>query len=664
LYENMAQLLVFYFLVSSGTLDTTPQHIPLVEINASRLQANKILHFGQSSIDKKILTENRNLTLGDVFNRTSNLFATSTENFSQDLRISLRGSGMRSAFGIRGVKILVDGVPESTPDGQGDVDNIEAHLISGVNIQAGPANAIYGNASGGVVELSTNNAPLGTHVKSINTIGSHGLIKSNLQISQGSDRLNLLGAFTYTKIDGYREHSAYLNRSGYIKINTYLHPNLRVQWIANAFNSPKSQDPGGLTLEQVMLSAKSARPQNITFNSGEEVSQWRTSVLADWKMGIHNLKAQYFYQNRMFANRLAFVNAGAVNFLRKVDGLQLIYSAKALLLPDDYWQIGVEYDMQNDDRQRYDNATNKILRLDQLEKFKTIGAFVNYAAKFSKLGAALNIRQEKINIKVKDEFLGDGDQSGSVEYRPLSGKLGISYDIARQIMTYANVVSGFETPTLTEIANNPNQGGFADINPSLTKGWEFGIKTRDEIRSHAKLDVYSYKASNELIPYQLQNQPGRIFFRNGGTSKRAGIEISLRGNIFKALEVYGNGSFNTFKLTTPTIESKRLPGIPETSYRLGTEISLAGFRSSFEFMHTGQIYADDQNQVKIAPQRGLLAQISKKLTWSKVALDLSVGARYMFSEYNYNNILINALGSRYYEPLSKSMWYSRLTLDL
>jgi iron complex outermembrane recepter protein len=647
------------------TIDTTPIEIPLVEISSSRLLANKILQNGQTSLSSKILLQNRNLTLGDALQRSSNLFTTSLDNYSQDLRLSMRGSGMRSAFGIRGIKIIVDGIPESTPDGQGDVDNIEVNLISKINILSGPANGVYSNASGGVIEITTASPNMGIGVNSITSIGSQGSTKIFNSLGFGAKKFNVLASYAHTRHDGYREHSKHKNNSGYIKLHYAPIPNLKLQWIASAFDSPLSQDPGGLTYQQVIDNPKAARVQNIQFNAGEEVAQWKTSGLAIWTKNDYSISAMAFTQNRDFTNRLAFINSGAVSFTRSVNGFQFQHQAKGFLVNDDSWQLGFDIDSQVDDRIRQDNNTTKTLRLSQLEQFKTIGAYLIYAAKLKRWGINGTIRTEQIEIDLRDKFLSDGDQSGIKSYNPITGNLGFSFDVSSLITSYVRITRGFETPTLTEIANNPSGGGFSSVAPATTRGYEIGLKMNEGNKFYTQIDAYQYVSDNELFPYQIATMPGRVFYQNGGESSRAGLEIQSRYQANKVFTLFANGSINRFVLrdvTTNGMENS-FPGVPERIFKVGVDYSTRNVNSFIEFSHNDRIFADLLNKVKIEPQYGLSGQLSYQFNFWKMRKSLAIGGRYMLSDLIFNNILINAAGDRFFEPMTPTYFYGRLNIS-
>jgi iron complex outermembrane recepter protein len=660
-------LIKICILIFFNFTDTLKIEMPAVEISSTRLSAGEVGKKYLTAIDSNTLILSRGIGIGDALMRNTGVFTTSTENFSQDLRISMRGYGMRSAFGIRGIKIVVDGIPESTPDGQGDVDNIESSNITSVNILNGPANGIYSNATGGVIEMNTYTPESRLEVNSTSLVGSFGLMKQSLFVGSKLDNHTISFNFGLLNFIGYRDHSKHINFNGQAKIVSKLSSKISNQFIFNTFNNPKSQDPGGLLLNQVVENPKQARDQNIIFNAGENMSQIKFSNLITILLGGNSeVFGTLFYQKRDFENRLAFLNGGAVNFSRNIQGLQIGYKTRSLLLNDDYLQIGFDHDNQLDQRKRFNNQSGieGDITLDQNESFIASGAYLSYSAKPGKLSILLNGRYEGIKISLKDKFLNNGDQSGDQLYNPMTGSIRLGYNVLSNLYLSGSILKGFETPTLTEIINNPDGIGFAEIDPAVTTGIE--LSTQYKLSDHfIKLTLFDYQSSNELIPYQLANQQGRVFYRNGGSSERLGLEVESSTKLTKHIEAILSGTINKFSLNNDQAQDLAtiIPGIPQSSFRMAIIIKpRKNANLMLDLINNGSIYADQDNQIKVAPQRALHIHSQKMFLYKNFDISPSIGGRLMISELNYNNILINAVGNRYYEPMSRISWYIKLNI--
>ncbi|HMP29282.1 MAG TPA: TonB-dependent receptor, partial [Saprospiraceae bacterium] len=299
---------------------------------------------------------------------------------------------------------------------------------------------------------------------------------------------------------------------------------------------------------------------------------------------------------------------------------------------------------------------------DQDESFQASGAYLSYSAKLSKWEMLLSTRYELINISLTDNFLVNGDQSGKRNFQPATGSLRLGYNVSNAFYLGAAMLSGFETPTLTEIINNPDGLGFAPIDPAFTKGIELMTEIRNKDVT-LKFSVYDYASSNELIPYQLTNQQGRIFYRNGGKSNRKGIEVESKCRSSNWLETVISGNLNKFLLNENStyIDSKIIAGIPQSAFKIGFIVSPNSSSSIMaDMIYNGSIYADQNNEVKIDPQHGLHIHGQHIFKFKKLELIPSLGGRFMISHLNYNNILINAVGNRYYEPMSRVSWYAKI----
>ena len=667
LYNIMRKILYCFvlMLLHSGlcgqSIEDSLYALPEVEVSQSRLPKNGTLALNTVALDSSVISFNRGLALGDVLANTSDVFVASTENFSQDMRISIRGFGMRSAFGIRGIKLVYDGLPESTADGQGDVDNIDPSILSSVKIFKGPANGIYSNATGGVIEMESIWPQKELEIDVDNTIGSYGLIKSRIGVGMKKQNSRHLWSVGGLKYDGFREHSSYRNFNFLFK-SLFIMKRSSLLLIANGFNSPRAYDPGGITLEQSTTNPRSARAQNIEFFAGEKVQQQKLGLTYKLRLSKHiDWNTSAFIMSRSFENKLPFVNGAAVFYDRLfVGGNSYLSGGKKL-----NWKIGIDVDAQRDARERYDNLKTDIgpLRLAQDESFKSVGGFLVLAQKFNKLDLSLNLRQEFIDIGLEDKFLDDGDQSSSINYLPWSGGFGASYQITSILTAHATLSSGFETPTLTEISNNPSGPGFANIDPARSINKELGLSfNQDEITMSANL--YHITSSNELLPYELPQTPGRLFYRNAGKSKRMGIEYHMEYKIGSSFDVALVGNFNRMAFENIQMEDKNIPGLPSSQHQFRLSKSFDKyFQLAASIRYQGQLFADDVNAVVIKPVYFSGINIASEFDLGKLKVVPSAGWQYALSDVYYSNIFINAAGARYYEPGPKSNLFVSLKLS-
>jgi len=444
--------------------------------------------------------------LGEAISQVPGIFTLNGQNFAQDLRISLRGFGARSAFGIRGIKLVVDGIPETTPDGQGQLDNISVADITSLQILQGTSGSQYGNASGGVIEISTDNTKDQSNASI--RIGSYGLQQYRLSTYQTVGRMKLQLAGTHQRSTGYRDQSRLRQTNFLGKLSKQWGAN-HIEVRASLLSSPIAQDPGGINLDQATMAPRSARDRNLSFDAGEEITHWKTSVKYDHQLNKKlGLSATTFYSGRSFDGRLPFGNGGAIDLDRKYGGVMLQLQHK-VIWPSvvERGTYGVDLLSQRDSRDRFVNidGVRGDLTLSQLEKFDNIGLYT--VRQFSFLNWTLrgSLRYDINKIAIDDSFLSDGDDTGDETLTSFTYSLGTNYNYADGQSIFVNYSTSFETPTLSELGANPSgSGGFnEELNPSKARTLELGIKgSLDNSLAYA-VTIFNIRTTNELLPFEI-----------------------------------------------------------------------------------------------------------------------------------------------------------------
>ena len=410
-------------------------------------------------------------TLDEFARGTPGVFFQNQFNFTQDLRIAIRGFGARSPFGVRGIQMRVDGIPQTLPDGQTQLDTIDPSLIERMDILRGPSASLYGNASGGMIDITTREAPQEKFVVMPRQVfGQFDYLKSELFVGgrHGKFGYGIFGS--HLQQDGWRDHSAMQNTFSQAKLNFQTSNNSDLMLVFRQFYSPLSKDPGALTSAEVRDNPRQASARNVQYNAGEEIRQeemgmrFRTQPSAGKELTVtaHLL-------HRDFQNRLQFFDGGQVEFDRWVGGLMMQFVNDHMLFQrPNRFLIGVDYGVQNDDRQRFNNnfGVKGALNLSQIERVQSVGPFFrNEWSILDKLDLVIGGRWDWLHYQVKDAFKVDGNQSGSRTVSQASGSAGLVYHLTAQQQIYAHVASVFEAPTTTELINNPaGRGGF---NPNL-----------------------------------------------------------------------------------------------------------------------------------------------------------------------------------------------------
>jgi iron complex outermembrane recepter protein len=318
------------------------------------------------------------IKLDEALVRVPGVMVQNESNFAQDLRISLRGFGARSAFGIRGIQVYVDGIPQTLPDGQTALDSIEPEAIDRLEVMRGPVSALYGNASGGVINIITQEGPPEPFVEHRSVIGDFDLRKTVLKGGGQAGRLNYFAALSHLDIDGYRDHSQAESTIFNSKLRYDLDDYSELTMVLNAVRTPRAEDPGGLTLAQAATEPNQAAPLNRLYNTGENISDQRIGLV--YRRAIfsgQNLEAAGFYGQRDLDNAIPF---RFIELQRKTAGGRIQHDLSGTLLGRPHRLVsGLERHYQFDDRLNYDNvggAAGETLLLSQDETVIATGLYL------------------------------------------------------------------------------------------------------------------------------------------------------------------------------------------------------------------------------------------------------------------------------------------------
>ena len=309
---------------SSKNYDLQP-----ILISATRLQTTDTkAPLSISVLDKfRLQTGQQQLSFYETLGAIPGLFAMNPDNFAQDLRISIRGFGARASFGIRGVRVIVDGIPESTPDGQADIDNLDVGVMRQMEVIRGPSSGLYGNASGGVINLLTENPTnLKPTLEAQIAAGSYGFQQYSLKIGQKIGKIQYFVSVSHVETVGFREHSEMKNTLLNAKMKIDLGKNTDLTLLINYAKSPIANDPGALTATQILVNRQQAQPDNVKFDTGESVEQGKIGLVFEKEFNEkHQISAKSFYTNRDFGNKLPTLSAGIVHFNRDFYGGGISY---------------------------------------------------------------------------------------------------------------------------------------------------------------------------------------------------------------------------------------------------------------------------------------------------------------------------------------------------
>ena len=642
-----------------------------IEVTATRLDSTLLRSSRSVSVIGKEEIQNATqlLAMDEVLAGVPGLYMQNRYNFAQDLRVSLRGFGARSAFGIRGIKVIVDGIPETLPDGQAGVDSIDLGSASRIEVIRGPSSSNFGNASGGVIAIETETGSDPGFVQTTIATGDLGYSKFQLKSGGKTGNMNYLINFSKQELDGYREHSVSEGSLMNAKFGFNLSEIDRLKLSLNYTDQPKSQDPGGINLSQVNTNRKSARDRNLSYDSGESLNQKRIGLVYERDHSSGLLTVRNYYVTRDFSNKLPFKNGGSVNIDREFYGFGMQYQFGESLPENFSLTTGFDTDRQDDDRKRFNNDSGKLgpMSFDQQEKVNSNGLFVQSRYVLGNWSISSGIRYDEVKFDITDRFLSNGDDSGEIEFDAVSPSFGLNY-VMENASIFASMSSSFETPTTTELANPDASGGFnALLKPQEASNIEIGYKSVKNDIYH-EIAVFNIDLNDELVPYELEEFPGRTFYSNVGKSSRKGIESLLSWSVKPNLTVdasytYSDFSFDSFiDKNNKDFSGSKLPGLPESFAYFGIRFeNESGLNMNFNLNYSGDLFANNANSVKVQAYTVSNFRLSYNINKRNWKILPYMGMNNIFDTEFNSNIRINAFGSRYYEPAPERNSYLGIT---
>lgn len=662
---------------------TTGVSLQEVIVTATRLNQKLVdIPGGVSVVTQQELHQGRQeLGLDESLARVPGLFFQNRYNFTQDLRISIRGFGARSNFGIRGIKIFVDDIPSTLADGQSGVDDVDLGSLARAEVIRGPSSSLYGAASGGVLNLYTEDGPETPFIEAGVNVGEYDHQKYQIKTGGQYQRLNYLLNASYLNNDGYREHSEVNHSLFNSKFRFVIDDDSDLTLVINAVDSPVADDAGAITAAEVEADPKQAQARNISSNAGEALDQQKLGWVYRRELADgHEIRVRNYYVWRDFGNYLPLgthIPFSAIDGVVEFDrffyggGAQYTMSSSLFGRPNQF-SVGFDVDMQEDDRQRFVNSFGNqgALTFDQKEEASAWGVYVrDVLALADALQLTVGGRFDQVDLSVDDRFLSNGDQSSNVDFDEFSPSVGLTWNVIDDIRLYANYSTAFETPTFTELGNpaqdlGVNLGGFNNIAAQAAEGVEVGARGTLWGRISFDVSVFDMDVKDEVA--NVVSLGNRAFFENADT-ERFGVEAALIVQILEQLRLttaytYSDFEFDTFA-SNPAAEGSTLPGIPEQQFY--AELAYqheSGLFVIWDLLVVDELFTNNTNTETSEAYQVANLRLGYEFNWGKVRLSPYVGLNNMFDEKYVGNVRLNAFGGRTYEPAPDANVYGGLSV--
>lgn len=640
-------------------------------------------------IDAPQVDTSSQVNLTEVVKGVPSLQLRNRENYAQDLQLSMRGFGARSTFGVRGIRLYVDGIPATMPDGQGQTSNIDLSSLDHVEVLTGPFSSLYGNSSGGTILTSTKEGQGKDSIELSYSGGSHDKSRAGLVLqggAKGANEPSYVISSSYFDTDGYREHSGAEKVLNNAKLSWNLDDGSKINWVTN-YVKIHADDPQGLTRDQWNANPKQQVPFLKQFNVRKDIEQTQTGVT--WSKPINDKNELYAmaylgnrqvtqYQSIPKSTQDASINhaGGVIDFERDYYGADLRWTGKELL-PNTTVSVGVALDAMDEDRKGFENfnadgmyGVKGKLRRDEDNTLWNIDPYLQASWQFLPTWRLdTGVRYSNVHYKSKDNYLSNGDDSGKTDYDKVLPSAALSWQILPELMAYVSYAKGFETPTFTEMAYRPDgESGFNfDLTASTSDTYETGLKSQNQFGDFT-LAVFQTKTKDDIV--SAGNSNGRSTFRNADKTLREGVEFAWNKKLWRDLIATASYTYldATFDAAIPALGSiaqipsgNTIPGIAKNQ----AYASLAwqpshGLYGGVDVQYMDKVYVNDTNSDAAPSYSVTSANVGYAWVMGDWKVNSFARVDNLFDKNYAGSVIVNDGNGRYFEPADGRNWSAGL----
>ena len=660
--------------VAGADAQLTQRLDPLV-VTATRIEERAFdLPVAIDSIDASLIQRNQlELNLSETLVRVPGVVAANRNNYAQDLMVSIRGFGARANFGVRSVRLFQDNIPATMPDGQGQSGSFSLASAQRIEVLRGPFSALYGNASGGVISVFTEDGTDPPQAKGEIVGGSYGTYNAILK-GEGIYRgVGYVVAGNHFATDGYRDHSEASRNLLNAKV-TFADPDTRVTLIGNSLYQPDAQDPLGLTRAEWEADPRQADPAATQFNTRKTVNQTQGGATLERRLTADaDLRVTGYGGRRLVRQYLALAgtlptSSGGVTDLNgdfggvdaRITG-RFIVGAGPLTVT-----AGTAYDSQHQRRKGFVNNNGDLgdLRRDEDDYVSSTDGYLQ--AEWWPVGPLsflAGARYSDVRFKSDDHYITalNPDDSGRVAYHHFSPVAGAVWHAAPELNFYANLGNGFETPSFIELAyRNVGTGLNFDLRPAISRSAEAGVKAYLPGRQRLNVAVFATKTSDEIVIDAATG--GRTTYKNASKTRRRGAEAEWDAPLPNGFNAYASYTYLSAEFASdattgvppqPIPAGSRLPGVPQAS--AFAELAWAkpewyGINAAVEGQYAGKIYVNDRN-TDAAPSYAIAnVRLGFEQTTRAWTLREFVRVNNLFDRNYSGSVIVGDTNGRFFEP--------------
>ncbi|EPF6234187.1 TonB-dependent receptor family protein [Acinetobacter baumannii] len=680
-------------LVWAEDLNSDVAKLPTLHVEATRTDTGYLqTPASVFRIEAPQVDSSSQVNLTEVVKGIPSLQIRNRENYAQDLQLSMRGFGARSTFGVRGIRLYVDGIPATMPDGQGQTSNIDLSSLDHVEVLTGPFSSLYGNSSGGTILTSTKEGQGKDSIELSYSGGSHDKSRAGLVLqggAKGANEPSYIISSSYFDTDGYREHSGAEKVLNNAKLSWKLDDGSKINWVTN-YVKIHADDPQGLTHDQWNANPKQQVPFLKQFNVRKDIEQTQTGVT--WSKPINDKNELYAmaylgnrqvtqYQSIPKSTQDASINhaGGVIDFERNYYGADFRWTGKELL-PNTTLSVGIALDAMDEDRKGFENfnlvngqpsyGVKGNLRRDEDNTLWNIDPYLQASWQFLPTWRLdTGVRYSNVHYKSEDNYLSNGDDSGKTDYDKVLPSVALSWQILPELMAYVSYAKGFETPTFTEMAYRPDgQSGFNfDLTASTSDTYETGLKSQNQLGDFT-LAVFQTKTKDDIV--SAGNSNGRSTFRNADKTLREGVEFAWNKKLWRDLTATASYSYldATFDADIPALgniaqisSGNAIPGIAKNQ----AYASLAwqpshGLYGGVDVQYMDKVYVNDTNSDAAPSYSVTSANVGYAWVMGDWKVNSFARVDNLFDKKYAGSVIVNDGNSRYFEPADGRNWSAGL----
>ncbi|TBV03829.1 TonB-dependent receptor family protein [Pseudomonas dryadis] len=643
------------------------------------------LPFSVDGIDREQISDGQlGINASEVLTRVPGLVVQNRQNYAQDLQISSRGFGARSAFGVRGLKLIADGIPASTPDGQGQAATFNLDTAERIEVLRGPASTLYGSNAGGVIQLFSRDGEGRPRIGAETLFGSDGLTRNHLSAEGEAEGIGFVLDASRMDTDGYRDHSAARRDQTFAKLNFRPDEDSKLALIYSSLEQNGTQDPLGQAWQAYRDDPRSVTANALNYNTRKSIDHQQLGANYERYFGDATLQVTAYAGKRSVIQYLAIPPAaqananhsgGVVDFDREFHGGSLRWLQPVDGVPGDLrLVVGLDYDLSRDDRRGYENFVGSQLgvkgnlRRDEVDTVTSLDPYAQATWTLGDWTLQGGLRYSTVKVDVDDKYIvgANGDDSGTRRYEKATPSVSLGYAFSPDLNGYISVGKGFETPSQAELAYSQGNTGFNyGLEPSESTQYEIGLKARLGEGTRVNAAVFQINTDDEIVV--LENIGGRTSYQNAGKTLRRGFELGVESQFSERWSAalaytYLAATYDSsFVAGTSTIDKGNdLPGVPRTT--LFGELAwkpVDGISTALEGLYRSQVYVEDSNTEQAAPSYAVFnwrtrfeQRLGSWTTHQTLRLDN------LFDRQYVGSVIVGDGNNRYYEAAPGRSWYA------